>query len=99
MNAATRALILGLAGPSIQLAGIVWGTVHVLVMHYSEPITARHLATEPALLLIIVGFLVSIVCIPAAIEVARAAPEEFALKDPGLAEEEAGRRSARGVRG
>lgn len=98
MHAAPRALILGLAGPAIQLTGIVWGTVHVLLMHYSEPITARHLATEAPLLLIIVGFLVSVVCIPAAIEVARAAPEELALKDPGLAEEEAGHRSARGVR-
>ena len=100
MSPLQRALILGMAGPAVQAVGIVWEALHILTGHLNEPLTARHVAFEPAVLVIIVGFLLSLVCIPTAIEVARARPSELELpilgaeNEGGLPETDAAMRGA-----
>jgi hypothetical protein len=67
-----RAYVIGLLGPVIQAIGLVWQALHLLIVHWSVPLSTRHLMYEPGILLIVVGLIVSIVCIPVAIEVAQA---------------------------
>jgi hypothetical protein len=50
---------------------------------------------EPAVLVIVVGFLVSLVCIPAALEVSHASPEELELPQLGAEETDSGRHHRR----
>ncbi|MGE0059093.1 MAG: hypothetical protein AB7P33_12525 [Dehalococcoidia bacterium] len=72
--------------------------MHLLTSHTAFNVNARHLAFEPAVLVIVVGFLVSLICVPAALEIARASEAELKLPHLG-AEEDAqprGRRAARG---
>jgi len=79
MSVRRRALLIGFLGPAIQAVGIGWEVLHVLVSHWSEPLSARHFLYEPPFLLVIVGFLVAAVCLPVAIEVAQASEEEVAI--------------------
>jgi hypothetical protein len=79
MSVKTRALIIGLTGPAIQAVGIVWAVSHLLLVHWHDSLTARHIVFESPFLFLFVGFLVSLVCIPVALEVARATPEEVEL--------------------
>ncbi|MPZ49307.1 MAG: hypothetical protein GEU75_08410 [Dehalococcoidia bacterium] len=83
----TRALIIGLAGPATQAAGITWEALHLATAHLDIALTPRHIAFEPGFLVILVGFLVSLVCVPLAIEVARATPEDVALPQLGAVPE------------
>ena len=99
MSPLQRARILGMAGPAVQAIGIAWQTVHILTEHLNEPLTARHLAFEPAVLVIIVGFLLSLICIPTAIEVARATPAELELPVLGAESEGAMPETDAAVRG
>jgi hypothetical protein len=71
-----RAYVIGLLGPVIQAIGLAWQALHIAFIHWNTPMTARHLMYEPAVLLIVVGFFVSLVSIPVAIEVSRASLEE-----------------------
>lgn len=89
---------MGMAGPSIQAIGFAWEAVHLFTSHTALNVNARHLIFEPAVLVIVVGFLVSIVCVPAAIEVARASEAELTLPRLGTEEDAQprGRRAARG---
>lgn len=79
MSVKRRALLIGLAGPAIQAAGIVWTIAHLLLSHLHDPLTARHIVFETPFLIIFVGFLISLVCIPVAIEVAQASLEDVAI--------------------
>lgn len=72
-----RALIIGLTGAAVQAIGIAWEIVHILVAHWDEPLSAHHLMFEPGVLVIVVGFAVSLICVPVAIEVAMARPAEI----------------------
>lgn len=85
-----RALIIGMAGPAIQAVGIAWEAAHILLHHMDRPLEARHIAFEPAMLVIFVGFLVTAICVPAALEVARAAPEELQLAAFGVEPQQGG---------
>jgi hypothetical protein len=98
MSAQHRALIMGMAGPIIQAIGFVWEAIHLFTAHTNFNVNARHLAFEPAVLVIVVGLLVSFVCIPAAIEVSHATPRELELPHLGAEEDDQprGRRAARG---
>jgi hypothetical protein len=90
---------MGMAGPTIQAIGFAWETVHLFTAHTGFNVNARHLLFEPAVLVIVVGFLLSLVCVPTALEVARARSHELDLPHLG-AEEDAephGRRAARGL--
>jgi hypothetical protein len=81
MSVKKRALIVGLAGPAIQAAGIAWTIAHLLLSHLHDPLTPRHVVFDAPFLLIFVGFLVSLVCIPVALEVAQASEEDVAMPD------------------
>ena len=85
MSVRRRALFIAFAGPAIQAAGLAWETLHLLVAHWNTALTARHLMYDPAVLLIVVGFFVSLVCVPVALEVARVteAEVEIPLYEPG----------------
>ena len=73
---AKRALIIGLLGPALQALGFIWTGLHLLLNHWSEAFGPRHLMYEPGVLLIVIGFAVSVICIPAAMEVANASEED-----------------------
>jgi hypothetical protein len=79
MSIRNRALGIAFAGPAIQAIGIVWTLFHLLISHVHDSITARHVVFESSFLLIFVGFLVSIVCIPVALEVMRAREDDVSL--------------------
>jgi hypothetical protein len=84
MSLRHRALIIGLAGAAIQAIGIAWALVHLLAAHVHNAITARHIVFEAPFLLVIVGFLVTLVCVPVALEVGRASDEDVSLPVLGL---------------
>jgi hypothetical protein len=79
MSVRNRALVIGLAGAAIQAIGIAWALVHLLTAHVHNAITARHIVFEAPFLLIFVGFLVTVICVPVALEVARANEEDVSL--------------------
>jgi hypothetical protein len=79
MSLQRRALLIALAGPGLQAIGLVWEVLHLLVAHWDTPLTARHLMYDPAVLLIVVGFFVSLACTPVALEVARATEAEVVI--------------------
>ena len=83
-----RALIIGLMGPALQLAGFLFEVAHILWIHLHQPLSARHILFEPGFLLIFVGLLVTLICVPVAIEVASAREEdvELPLFEPAGAE-------------
>ena len=66
-------------GLAIQGLGFMWMVLHLLIGHWSEPFGPRHLFYEPGFLLIVVGFLVSLVCVPVALEVMRASEEDVEI--------------------
>jgi hypothetical protein len=76
---ARRALLIGMLGPGIQGLGITWTTLHLLFAHWSDPIGPRHLFYEPGVLLILVGFAVSVISVPVALEIARVSEEEVEI--------------------
>jgi hypothetical protein len=84
MSVQRRALLIAYLGPAIQALGLAWEALHLLFAHWDVPLTARHLMYDPAVLLIVAGFLVSLVCAPVALEVARAheADVEIPLYEP-----------------
>lgn len=100
MTARKRALIIGMAGPAVQAVGIAWQGLHLLTGHFTGSFDARHLVFEPGTLVIVVGFLLSLVLIPVAFEVLEAAPEELELPLLGAQpQEHEGRRASRGWSG
>ena len=75
-----RALIIAALGPAIFGLGLLWT---VLRLALSDPsLTLRAIAFAPPHQMMFVGALVSAICIPVAIAVAKATPEELAL--PGF---------------
>jgi hypothetical protein len=74
-----RALIIAFFGPAIQAIGLAWEALHLLIAHWDTGLTARHLMYDPAVLLIVVGFFASLVCVPVALEVARASEDELEI--------------------
>ena len=78
MSAQTRALLIGMFGPALQAVGLLWVLLNALV---NQPhLTFRYVIFEPAFLVIAVGILLSAVCIPLALQVAVASPEEVELE-------------------
>ena len=79
MTVQRRALLIALAGPALQALGLTWGALHLLIAHWNTALTARHLMYDPAVLLIIVGFFASLICLPVALEVARASKSDVEI--------------------
>jgi hypothetical protein len=63
----------------MQALGLIWTALHLAMSHWSGTFGPRHLVYEPGVLLIIVGFLVTLVCIPVAHDVVRASPEDVEI--------------------
>ena len=76
---ARRALLIGLVGPLIQGLGFVWLLAHLFLRHLHDPIDPRHLFFEGGFLTLGAGLLITLICVPVALEVARASEEEVAL--------------------
>ena len=74
-----RALLIALIGPTLQGLGFSWLLLHMFVIHWSGSFTARHLLYEPGALIAVAGFIVTLVCTPLAIEVARAAESDLEI--------------------
>jgi hypothetical protein len=79
MSPERRALLIGFIGPALQAVGLTWQALHLFVAHWSETLTARHLIYEPGVLLMIVGFFVSLVCLPVALDVVRASETDVEI--------------------
>ena len=79
MSTQTRALLIGLFGPAVQALGLLWVLLNAAIDSGRE-LTLRYIIFDPAHLVILAGILVSVVCIPVAIQVALAAPEEVELE-------------------
>ena len=54
-----RAMTLGLMGPAIQMAGLLWQAAHFYFFHLHTPLSVRHLVFEPGLLMVFVGLEIS----------------------------------------
>ncbi len=78
-SANARALLIGMLGPALQAMGAGWDVLEHGVLARDEigELTLRHIMLGPAHLVIFAGFLISIVCIPLAMQVVLAEPEEL----------------------
>ena len=88
MSTHARALLIGSLGPALQAVGLVWVLLNA-VLSSGRVLTLRYIVFDPAHLVIFAGIVVSVVCIPVAIQVARAAPEDMklALFEPAQVEQ------------
>lgn len=81
MSSRARATVIGMLGPGISLAGLIWIALEALVDPTPEAASFRYFLFDSPHLMVAVGALVSVVCVPISVQVARAAPEELALPD------------------
>lgn len=90
MSNETRAALIGLLGPAISASGLVWVVLKPVISGAPE-MTFRYLIFDPGHLLIAAGILVTAICLPVALQVVTAGPEEVTLPDfeAGLEEPEA----------
>ncbi len=81
MSANTRALLIGMLGPALQAVGVAWDLLEhaVLAPDKLGDLTLRHILMAPDHLVIFVGFILSVVCIPLAIKVAQAEAKELQM--------------------
>jgi hypothetical protein len=73
-----RALSIGLLGPAAQVIGVLW-VVGREIVDPSWALSLQSMAFDAGFLMILVGLLTSLVCLPVAIEVALATPEEVEI--------------------
>jgi len=78
-----RALLIGLIGPLLQAAGVTWDLLdHGLFSPGGlEQVTFQHIVSGPAHLMMGVGLMLSVVCIPIVVQVAAARPEDLLADD------------------
>ena len=81
MSSRARATAIGMLGPGISLAGLSWIVLGALFDPTPEAANFRYFLFDSPHLMIAVGTVVSAVCLPISIQVARAQPEEFELPD------------------
>ena len=81
MSPQARALVIGMLGPLLQAAGLVWDLLaHGVFSDIDQSdLTLRHILMDPAHLVVFVGLMISAVCIPVAIQVALTQPEDLEL--------------------
>lgn len=68
-------------GPGISLIGLIWIVLDALFDPTPEAANFRYFLFDSPHLLIAVGMVISAVCLPIVIEVARAQPQELELPD------------------
>ena len=85
MSPQIRALLIGMFGPVLQAAGVGWDLLEHVVLQRGEVghLTLGHILSGPPHLVIFTGLIVSVICIPLAIEVAVARPEQLKLPEQG----------------
>ncbi len=78
MSNQARALLIGMLGPALQAVGVGWDLLEHGVFERGglSDLTLEHIFSGPAHLVMFTGFMVSIVCIPIALRVAVAGPED-----------------------
>lgn len=81
MSSPARATAIGMLGPAISLVGLIWIVLDALLDPTPETANFRYFLFDSPHLVIAVGAVVSVVCVPIAIQVARARPEELELPD------------------
>ena len=79
MSTRTRAIAIGMLGPIVQGAGLVWVLANAL-LDSGRGLSISYVSFDPAHLVVFVGMLLSVVCLPVALEVAAAAPEDVELE-------------------
>lgn len=78
MSTHARAFLIALFGPVVSATGLLWSAAHAYVFP-DERLTLRLVVFDPAHLIIFVGILVSLVCIPVAFAVLRGSAEDVEL--------------------
>lgn len=86
MSTRARAIAIGMFGPFVQGVGLLWVLANAL-LDSGRGLSLRYVSFDPAHLVLFVGMLLSVVCLPIALEVAAATPEDVELE---LFEPEAG---------
>jgi hypothetical protein len=81
MTSRARAIGIGLLGPAISLIGLIWIVLDALLDPTPEAANFRYFLFDSPHMMIAVGTVVTIVCLPIAIQVAQATPEELAPPD------------------
>ena len=79
MSTRARAIIIGMLGPLVMGAGLLWVVANAL-LDSGRGFSLSHVSFDPAHLVVFVGMLLSAVCLPIALEVAAAAPEDVELE-------------------
>jgi hypothetical protein len=81
-----RVLLIGMLGPALQAAGVAWDLLEHGILARGElgSLTFGHIISGPAHLMMATGFAVSLICIPLALQLAAAPPEEI---EAGTADE------------
>ncbi len=84
MSQRTRALLIGMIGPVLQAIGVTWDLLEHAVLERNAVghLTLTHILTGPPHLIIFTGFALSLFCIPIALQVAAARPEELEWPQP-----------------
>ncbi len=80
MSIQARALLIGILGPLLEAVGLLWVVLKAVVEPGGAELTLRYVIFDSAHLILVVGVLVSVVCIPVAIQVAQAEPEDVELE-------------------
>jgi hypothetical protein len=88
MSVRSRALAIGLIGPLICLSGLAWVLLVAALDQAPPTANVRYFLFSSPHLVILVGALVSLACVPLSLTVASATDEEVAIPvfDAGLAE-------------
>ena len=81
MSSRARATAIGMLGPAISLVGLIWILLDALFDPTPEAANFRYFLFDSPHLAIAVGTVVSAICLPISIQVARARPEELELPD------------------
>ncbi|MPZ23118.1 MAG: hypothetical protein GEU28_06150 [Dehalococcoidia bacterium] len=77
MSKQARALVVGMIGPTLAAAGLIWGAVDALVD--PREMTFRRFVFDPAVLLVLVGVAVPVFCLPLVIRIMRASEDELLI--------------------
>ena len=90
MSTRARAIAIGMFGPFVQGVGLLWVLANAQ-FNSGSYLSLSFVMFDPPHLVVFVGMLLSAVCLPVALEVAAAAPEDVELQ---LFEPEAGSQPA-----
>jgi len=79
MSTQARATAIAMFGPFVQAIGLLWLLADAL-LDSGRGLSLSYISFDPAHLVVFVGILLSVICLPVALEVAAAAPEDVELE-------------------